>query len=538
MVSVHHASSRNFAGPPREPLGTVNTPGYVDEYGDLFSTMGSWNFGFYNAAHSQKILGWLAPDNYQIVQSTGQYSVQAYETRSASGMVKALKIQRDAATDTWVWLEYRTNTGIYDSQLNPQVWSGALLHYEDVSTSTRSHLLDLTPGTTAFNDPSLAVGQTWVDPYSSLSITVNSIAGNALNVTVTYGPPPCVRANPTVALSPPNPTVGGGSTTDYTVTVTNNDSAVCTNSTFNLTAAQPSGFTGTLSPTSFTLAPGASATAKLTEIASTTVGTYPISVSATNSTNSSYTSAWQANITVLSGCILANPIVTLSPVSRTVLPSGSTTYTVTVKNNDAKACASSTFTFVATQPTGFTGTLSKTSLSIAAGATGTVTLTEKAGTVNGSYSVSVKATKSTNTSYFGTGTAAMTVAPCTLAAPTVTLSPASLSINFAGSAIYNVTVTNNNSAACASAIYTLVATQPTGLTGSLSATYLTLASGATGTPKLTEKAASTAGTFAISLTATNKSVTTSKATATATTIVVPPPSRSPPTAPPTSRSRP
>ena len=522
-LGLHHASSRDFETPVRQPLGQIATQGNLDEYGDPFSSMGAWSFGFYPASQAQEILGWLGQANYQVVQSSGQYSVQAYETRGASGMVKALKIQRDAATNSWIWLEYRTNTGIYDSQMNSQVWSGALIHYEDSFTGIHSHLLDFTPATASFADPALSAGQTWVDPYTNLSITVNSIAGSALNVTITYGPPPCVPANPTVAINPPNPTVSEGAFASYAVTLTNNDTAACSPSTFNLTVSQPSGFTGTLTPTAKTIAPGASAIVTLTEQAGSTAGTYPIAVAATNASNSNYTATGTASITSAATCTMANPSVTMSPAGATLLPSGSVTFTVTVKNNDSTLCTSATYSLTATQPSGLSGTLSKTSLTLSAGAASTVTLSEKAGTTAGTFPVAVAATKTSAPTYNATGTANVTVAPCTLASPTVTLSPLSTTINTSTAAVFTALVLNNNSLSCASATYSLAATTPTGLTGSLSASYLTIASGSSATATLKETAGTTTGTFSIALKATNSSSSTSTGTGTASvTVVVPP----------------
>jgi M6 family metalloprotease-like protein len=521
-LGINHAASRSFAGSPRPALGAVGVLGTVDEYGDNFSTMGSWNFGFYATPHAQKVLGWMPEGNYQVVNSTGQYQVEAYETRNATSQVKALKILRDAATGAYIWLEYRTNTGIYDGNIGPQVWSGALLHYEDGFTGTRSHLLDFTPGTATFTDPALAVGETWTDPYSNLSITVNSISGSKLNVTVAYGVQPCTRASPTVTLSPSTITVNPSSTGVFTVTVKNNDSAACQPAIFALTSAQASGFVATLSPTSLNLAPGASGTVTLSEKAGTTVGSFPVMVQATNSANPASSGTGSATVSVVSTCLRAEPLVTLSPVETWMAPSGSKAFTITIKNNNSSLCSSSTFTLLATHPAGFSGTFAKTSLSIGAGATASTTLTEKAGATTGSFMLTVKATDGAATTNFGVGAAAITVAPCTLANPTVAITQTSQSVNTSGAAVYNFSIKNNNSLSCANATYALTATAaPAGLTAALSPTSLSLASGATGAGTLTATAGTTTGNFTITLTAKNSSATTSLGAATTTLTVVP-----------------
>ena len=501
-LGIHHASSRAFSGPPREPLGAPNTQGELTEYGDPTSAMGAWNFGFYAAPHSQEILQWLQPSNYQVVQSAGQYSVQAYETRQANGVVKALKVLRDAATNSWLWLEFRTNTGIYDSQLASQTFSGALIHYEDGFTNTHSHLLDYTSSTTSFSDPALAVGQMWVDPWTNLYITVDSIVGSVLNVTVNYGVPPCKLANPTVTLSPSNPTVNGGGMTTFSASVKNNNTASCAAATFSLTSAQATGFSGTLSPTVLTVASGAVATATLAEKASTTLGTFGVSVTAANG---SYTGIGTANVTVTNTCFRSNPTITVMPGNPAVAPSGSIALSVNIKNNDTSLCASSTFGLKAISPSGFTGTLSKTSVSLSAGASAVVTLTEKASATPGDYIATLAATNSGNSVYATTASIPITVEPCTLANPTVVLSPATAAGNVGAGTVFSVKVTNYNSRSCASGSFKLAAVQSASVvSGTLSATALTIASGATGTATISEKATA-AGSYAFTVTATNGS---------------------------------
>lgn len=521
-LGLHHASSRDFSTPwPRVPAGTPGTQGTWDEYGDVFSAMGYWSLGLYPASQAEGILGWLGAGNYQTVTSSGQYSVQAYETRNTPGAVKALKILRDPASNSWLWLEFRTNAGNYDSQLNSQAWSGALIRYEDSFTNTHSNLLDFTPATSVFSDPALAVGQTWIDTYTNLSITVNNIAGNTLNVTVNYGPPPCVHANPSVALSPANPSVNGGYSTAYTVAVTNNDTPPCASSTFNLTAAQPSGFTGTLAQNSLTLAPGAQATTTLTEKASSTVGTYPVSVAVTSSSNPSYSATGNANLTVTSACMPANPTVTLSPDSAYVVPGGSVAFSVTVKNNNSPACSSVKFGITAPAVAGVTAKLSSTALSLSSGASSKITLTETAGTTAATVAVRVVATNLTTTSYVGSATAGLTIEPCVPANPSVTFTPGNLSANFSTAAKFTVTVKNNNSRSCPSATFSLAAASISGLSASLSTSSLTIATGSSAAATLTETTAKVAGVFSPSVKATNKSYTTYFASGSASLTVVP-----------------
>src|SRR5262249_60084400 len=60
-------------------------------------------------------------------------------------------------------------------------------------------------------------------------------------------PPVCTPALQTVTGTPASaPSVAAGTAVDYTISVKNNDSATCPQSSFDLQATVPSGFQGTL----------------------------------------------------------------------------------------------------------------------------------------------------------------------------------------------------------------------------------------------------------------------------------------------------
>jgi hypothetical protein len=83
-------------------LGAIGT---VNEFGDYWSTMGSQALGIYPAPQKAEVLNWLDPTNYQVVQSSGTWSLQPIETNPAG--LQALKIQRGTGNNAWLWIEYR-----------------------------------------------------------------------------------------------------------------------------------------------------------------------------------------------------------------------------------------------------------------------------------------------------------------------------------------------------------------------------------------------------------------------------------------------
>ena len=108
--------------------------------------------------------------------------------------------------------------------------------------------------------------------------------------------PVCTRANPTVELSPASQSGTAGSSLNYTFTITNNDSVACGSSTFSLAGVVPSGWSSTFTPTSLTLAPGASgsSTFRVTSSTSASVDSYPVTATATNSSATSYAASASA----------------------------------------------------------------------------------------------------------------------------------------------------------------------------------------------------------------------------------------------------
>ena len=264
QLGLHHAASIDYGA---EPLGPLDVYGSRDDRGNPFSVMGLGGLGFYHAPHAIDTLGWFEKNKqYVDVATSGAYSIEW--TGKRSGALKALKIQRGP----WflgerkdISVEFRQNRGLYDSTLNPQVWSGGLFHYPQYSDTNRSDVVDFTPeSVNGFNDPALAVGRTWNDPYSNLSVKVDSIVNDMLNLTVTYGPERCVPAAPGVEITPHNLRGEVGQPAIYTVTVTNRDSPQCPAS-FTLSSPSTSdGWAGTFEPSTLNIAAGASATSKFT----------------------------------------------------------------------------------------------------------------------------------------------------------------------------------------------------------------------------------------------------------------------------------
>ena len=393
-LGLNHSNSRAFGTDVVGPLGTQGTD---TEYGDGFTAMTNGGFGHYDAPHKVELLNWIGPANYQVIQNSGTWTLQPLESGPVG--LQALKVQRGTGNNAWLWIEYRQPIGNYDNSLanstpgwGNQIFSGATIHYEDSNTiGGHSDLLDFTPTSSwGFLDPALAVGQTWMDPYTNISISVLSATSSGLTVSVSYGAVPCTPANPTVTVSPLDPSIYPGNSTGYTVSITNNDASACSASTFNLGSNQPSGWPSSFSATAVTLSPGksGSVTMNITGPSGTLPGTYAVNANATNAANSTYNGSGTANVTVMSAPA-TTPTVTLSVPSTSYTRRSTVSMTATVMNGSTPVSGVSV-TFVLTLPNGTTATQSGT--------------TNRKGTVTWSYKLSAQSPTGKYSAVSQTGT--------------------------------------------------------------------------------------------------------------------------------------
>lgn len=188
-LGQHHASSRAYSGETLGSFDTNGAGGTMDEYGDRFDTLGSWNLGAYNARHKSN-LGWFDPGHVVTVTKSGFYTLSPYTLYSSAP--KALKVFRGYGPNTgrseFVYFEWRRPIG-YDTDINYNNginYTGALAHFHWNNSSTRTHLLDFTLHNN-FLDAALQVGRTWNDNYRPISVRVVSIVGNTMTLEVNIG---------------------------------------------------------------------------------------------------------------------------------------------------------------------------------------------------------------------------------------------------------------------------------------------------------------------------------------------------------------
>lgn len=302
---------------------------------DKFDTMGSApEPGHFNAFQKER-LGWFAPGDSITVTADGTYTLQPYELSGDGAYPKVIKVLKETDPETggatWYYLEYRQALG-FDSFItgNENVLNGVLVHTGANFDGETSLLLDMTPNSQQFtfwdrSDPALVVGESFIDPLSGLTFTTDWTDDSGATVSVSFGEPACAQANPTLAISPSESEwVEAGTPAIYNVTVTNNDSEACADTSFGLSAVVPDGWTAAFDNDMLTLAPGASASITLTVTSSLLApnGSYSMEVMVQNSANPVYNASAAATYVVSAGGDTVAPIVTVtSPKDGANIPS-------------------------------------------------------------------------------------------------------------------------------------------------------------------------------------------------------------------------
>jgi hypothetical protein len=321
------------------------------EYGDDRDMMGGTAVGYFHAYQKER-LGWLnygSSPSIQTITASGTYFINSLE--GAGTAAKALKILKSSTSsgNTYYYVEARSQVG-FDSSYAP----GVLLHTGMDTNGNSAYQVDLDPLTSGF-DSLLDPAQTFSDAAAGLTITTVSADATGAWVSITYAGAPCTARTPTVTLTPGGTVMTSpSSTTNFTVSVKNNDGTSCANAGFSLATAVPTGWSWSSSQASVTVAPGSTGSASVAVTApSTAAGTVSVTEQATRLDGSGLDGSATANLMVVTG------------LNVTLAITGGSNYqfkaTVTAGPTPAAGVSVS---FVMTGPTGARTTLSATTNSL------------------------------------------------------------------------------------------------------------------------------------------------------------------------------
>jgi Gametolysin peptidase M11/Bacterial Ig domain len=333
------------------------------EYGDSSDPMGGGNVSGHNGPN-RTAAGWMPAGTVQDVSAGGSYALATLSNNAATGAPQVLRIAK-ADSSEWYYVSLREAQNL-DARLALKFLDTLSIHRSTGAQSAKTYLLQ-----------NVAAGQTFNDSVNGIAVTHQGVANGVATVGVSIGGATCLRNAPLISLTPTSQISGAGAVLTYSVSVTNQSSAACGASTFNLTQALPAGFSGSVAAAGLAIAPGASAatTWSVGSASSVADATYTLTLNATDSAGGLGAAAHANTIIdtpVVATCTRSAPQLAVSPASQTGNAGATLPYTLTLTNRNSSGCGNSTFTLAQALPTGFGGTLGAGSVTIAPGTSANV----------------------------------------------------------------------------------------------------------------------------------------------------------------------
>ncbi|MBI2621769.1 MAG: hypothetical protein HYW63_03975 [Candidatus Levybacteria bacterium] len=295
----------------------------VSDYGDPYDVMGEHYITMYpqNGAHKVEQT-WIPSSRIQTVGLSGTYTISPLEIDTTSTQVlKILKPDSylSSTGNSYYYVDYRLPTG-FDSSLPLSMTQGAgvviwPVNKNDPSTGSYNNRntarLDTTPGDGDFSNSALSDGSSFEDLINGITITQTSHSSQAAEVEIAFGPGICIKSSPSLSISPSSQTGSAGQTLNYSVTVNNNDSLTCLSTTFGFdVSGLPAG--SSFSAPSLTLVPGeaGSISLSITTSADQADGSFPFTLTATDTGDPNHTGSSQATLIVYTDNI--GPTITIN----------------------------------------------------------------------------------------------------------------------------------------------------------------------------------------------------------------------------------
>jgi hypothetical protein len=354
------------------------------EYGDLSDVMGdSGPLRPMNAPH-RKQMGWLGHDRTLTVTQEGVHEVAGLAAAPGDSRTRLLHVP---GTQDGFYVSYRHTASGFEGNLYGDYKDRTSVHRWAGATS-KTYLLAL-----------LGDGETFTDPATGFNVTQISHTGDSALVNVKPGSL-CAAAAPAVVVSPADQSSPPGATSTYAISLTNADTATCPTSNFALAALVPEGWVGTVTPSTLSLPPGSSGQASLALVSpvNATPATYTLGIAAGTSGTPAHSVSASATHTVVDGCG-RTPRLVLMPASQSGAAGSTLTYSVAITNNDPYGCAARNFPVTSLVPAGWSGLIAPSTMTIAAGATGTAAFSvgASATAVSADYTIQTLAAGGTTT---------------------------------------------------------------------------------------------------------------------------------------------
>ena len=287
-----------FAHELGHSLGMGHAGNATGEYNDTSDIMGFSGPGLrqINGPHQEQ-MGWRDPQQISEINADGIYDIAPLELDVASSSAPQLLKIRKPDTSEWYYLSFRQPIG-FDASLSNTYLSGLSIHRHAGNGSTSKTVWIET----------LVDGKNYSDMVNGLSITQLSYSENSVSIQIAFSNT-CTRNTPTVNLAPLSQTDLAGTTLQYDLSITNNDTASCPESSWSLATHIPAGWSDGLTTNVVAIAPGSSATVnwQVTSANTSADGSYALTVDLMDSVTITHDSSIAANYTVTTTSDTQNP---------------------------------------------------------------------------------------------------------------------------------------------------------------------------------------------------------------------------------------
>jgi hypothetical protein len=327
-----------------------------------------------------------------------------------------------------------------------------------------------------FSDPNL---YQFHDPANNLTISQVGNNANFVTIDISFGGE-CVVGNTQVALTPSSQEVNAlTDTPSYAMTITNNDTADCGVTDYQISHASVKdslgnvvpAISGTVQTPMLTVGPQSQGSTIVTlGLGDVANGVYALAldVSDQNVNEPMHTKQVTGSLNInLAVCQIHEPTVSVTPASQVLTAiSQLQPYTVTVTNTDSSVCPSTHWSVGLTSS--LSGTVTNPVLNIApGGSASTLVNMNVAGAADGVYPIKIDLadtdTAAATHAVQGSASLELHVNSCVIGAPTLTLTPSQQLVSDVNQLqAYLLNVENNDSAFCNPSSWSVVVTSALG----------------------------------------------------------------------------
>ena len=357
-IGMHHADKRK-------------TDGKIQEYGDTSDIMGfPAGLRGFNSIHKEQ-MNWIKSANLETV-STGTYEISHFSQNNSKQVLK-IPIPK---SQQFYYVSYRQAVGYFDQKNLKETYIGVNIHRGSKAYASKSTLVKV-----------LQIGDTFSDSKNDIYITHLNSSFETAEVQIQPKAPngggnggnggngsnggndssSCIEKNPSITATASEQSTEAGASLKYELSMTNNNIKGCGRTKFEIKLTSNSNLISFNYNRHILIRPNNTLTRQISvsSASSISAGNYDITAQFINTDDNSYSATTNLTYSVRApACIPKKPSISLKEDTLSGPPGESLKYHLTVKNNDASNCESTSFNLSGTVPDNWRRRLDNRNLTI------------------------------------------------------------------------------------------------------------------------------------------------------------------------------